>query len=55
MKFGDGLSDFHRKNSDIAVYYDRNELPMGLEIKNGRQFMLGSVQSVLLHREVTVA
>ncbi len=55
VKFGDGLSDFHRKNSDIAVYYDRNELPMGLEINNGREFVFSAIESVLLQKEVTVA
>ena len=54
VNFGDGLSDFHRRNCDIAVFYDSNELPMGLEIDNACEFVLASMQSVLLQKEVTV-
>ncbi len=55
VKFGDGTSDECRTNHEVAVYYDRNELPIGLEISKPRQFVLGSIQSVLLNEEVTVA
>jgi uncharacterized protein YuzE len=55
VKFGDGTSDFCRRNHEMSVYYDRNELPMGLEITKARQFVLGSIQSILLHEEVNVA
>lgn len=55
VKFGDGTLDFCRRNHEVAVYYDRNELPMGLEIAEARRFVLGSIQSVLLHREVSIA
>ena len=55
VKFGAGNSDSCRRNNVIAVYYDRNQLPAGLEIENGREFVLGTMQSVLLHREVNVA
>lgn len=55
VKFGDGVSDFCRRNYELTVCYDRNELPMGLEMENAREFILGIVQSVLLHEEVTVA
>ena len=55
VKFGEGVSDFHRKNHDISVYYDQNELPIGLEIEKARDFVLGTMQSVLLYKEVTIA
>ena len=55
IKFGDGASDFCRRNGEVTVSYDRNELPMGLKIEKARQFVLGSIQSVLLYEEVTVA
>jgi uncharacterized protein YuzE len=55
VKFGDGASDFCQRNREISVSYDKNELPMGLEITNARQFVLGSIRSVLLHEEVSVA
>jgi uncharacterized protein YuzE len=55
VKFGGGASQFCRRNHELAVYYDQNELPMGLEISNARQFVLGSIQSILLHEEVNVA
>ena len=55
VKLGEGASDLCRRNLDMSVYYDRNELPMGLEIANARRFVLGSIQSVLLHEEVRVA
>ena len=55
IKFGDGDSEFRRANQEIAIYYDRNELPMGLEIADGRAFVLGAIESVLLQKEVTVA
>ena len=55
VKFGDGSSDFRRKNREITVYYNKNELPTGLEIQKARQFVLSSMKSVLLHKEVTVA
>ena len=55
VKFGDGASDFCRRNHDLTVYYDKNELPMGLEIEKAREFILGTMQSVLLHKEVSVA
>lgn len=55
VKFGDGVSDFCRRNRELAVYYDQNELPMGLDIEKARQFILSSMQSVLLHKEVSVA
>ena len=55
IKLGDGISDFQRRCCDMAVYYDQNELPVGLEIEKGRQFVLGSVKSVLLKQEVSIA
>ena len=55
VKFGDGASDFCRRNHELTVYYDKNELPMGLEIEKAREFILGTMHSVLLHKEVTVA
>lgn len=55
VRFGDGASEFSRNNHDMTVYYDANELPMGLEITNARQFVLSSIKSVLLHEEVSVA
>ena len=55
IKLGDGSSDFGRENHEITVFYDRNELPMALEIDKAREFILGSLRSVLLHEEVTVA
>ena len=55
VKFGDGSFDFCRRNHELTVYYDKNELPMSLEIERAREFILGTVQSVLLHKEVTVA
>ena len=54
IKFGDGPSNFHRRYCDMAVYYDQNELPVGLEIEKGRQFVLGTLESVLLEKEVSV-
>ena len=41
VKFGDGVSNFCRRNHDLLVYYDQNELPMSLEIDKARQFILG--------------
>ena len=55
VKLGDGDSEFRRTNQGIAVHYDRNELPMGLDIAEGRDFVLRAIESVLLHKEVTVA
>ena len=55
VKFGDGASDFCRRNHELTVYYDKNELPMSLEIEKAREFILGIMQSILLHKEVTVA
>ena len=55
VRFGDGISDFCRRNHELTVYYDENELPIGLEIEKAREFVLGIMQSVLLHKEVTVA
>ena len=55
VRFGDGISDFCRRNYELTVYYDKNEPPMGLEIEKAREFILGTMQSVLLHKEVTVA
>ena len=55
VRLGEGASDFCRCNLEMSVYYDRNELPMGLEIANARRFVLGSIKSVLLHEEVSIA
>lgn len=55
VKFGEGAADICRRNHEIAVHYDRNELPMGLQIEEARQFILSPMQNVLLHREVSVA
>ena len=55
VKLGGGEPGFCRRNYELTVHYDRNELPMGLEIENAREFILGIVQSVLLHKEVTIA
>ena len=55
VKFGDGAPDFCRRNHELTVYYGENELPVGLEIEKARQFILGIMQSVLLHEEVSVA
>ena len=55
VKLGTGDYVACRRNHDIAVYYDENELPTGLEIKRARGFVLGSIQSVLLQEEVSVA
>ena len=54
VKFGDGHWDFRRKNRGIAVFYDRNQLPMGLEIDKAREFVLKSMESVLMQKEVSV-
>ena len=55
IKLGRAPPDSFRKNCDIAVRYDRKELPVGLEIEKGRQFVLGIMESVLLEKEVSVA
>ena len=55
IKFGDGTSNFQRRCCEMAVHYDHNELPVGLEIEKGRQFVLGTLESVLLEKEVSVA
>ena len=55
VNFGSGAPDVSRRNHDVAVYYDCNELPVGLEIAKAHQFVLGSMQSVLFNREVSVA
>ena len=55
VRLGAGDSDTCRRNHAFAVYYDQNELPTGLEVENAREFVLGIVQSVLFHKEVTVA
>ena len=55
VRFGDGASDFCRRSHEMSVYYDQDELPVGLEIGNASQFVLGSIRSVLLDEEVTVA
>ena len=54
IKFGDGAWNFQRRCCDMAVFYDHNELPVGLEIEKGRQFVLGILESVLLEKEVRV-
>ena len=51
VKFGDGISDFCRRNNELTVYYDKNELPTGLEIEKARQLYLGTMQSVLLQED----
>ena len=48
-------SDICRRSREVTIYYDRNELPTGLEIAKARQFELGSMKSVLLHEEVRIA
>ena len=55
VKFGAGASDFCLRNQEVAVYYDQNKLPMGLEIEKAREFVLGTMRSVLLHKEVSIA
>ena len=54
VDFGDAASEFCRRNLDLTVYYDKNELPKRLEILSAREFLLGSMQCVLLQQEVTV-
>jgi uncharacterized protein YuzE len=55
VRFGDGNFDSIRNSQGMLVYYGKNELPTGLEIANARQFVLGSIKSVLLKEEVRVA
>ena len=55
VEFGEPANEFSRRNGDLTVYYDKNELPMGLEVERAREFILGSMRSVLLHSEVRVA
>ena len=55
VELGDGPLDFCRRNQELTVHYDENELPVGLEIVRAREFILGTIQSVLLDKEVTVA
>ncbi len=55
VKFGSGDSNSRRRNNELAVYYDQKELPSGMKIENAQEFVLGIMQSVLLHEEVTVA
>ena len=55
VKFGEGISDSCRRSHELTVYYDKDELPIRLEIERAREFILGIMQSVLLHEEVTVA
>ena len=55
VKFGASASDFCLRNQEVAVYYDQNKLPMGLEIEKAREFVLGTMRSVLLHKEVSIA
>ena len=55
MKFGAGASDLCLRNQEVAVYYDQNKLPMGLDIEKVREFVLGTMRSVLLHKEVSIA
>ena len=55
IKLGDGTFNFQRRYCEMVVHYDHNELPVGLEIDKGRQFVLGTLESVLLEKEVSVA
>ena len=55
VRFGAGDSGTRRRNQEVAVYYDRNELPTGLEIRKARNFVLGTIKSILLHEEVSIA
>ena len=55
IKLGDGTFNFQRRYCEMVVYYDHNELPVGLEIDKGRQFVLGTLESVLLEKEVSIA
>ena len=54
VKFGAGAPDICRRNHKIAVRYDRNEMPTGLEIEKAREFVPGTMQSVVLHEEVSI-
>ena len=55
VKLGDSPSELCRRNHGMSVHYDISELPTGLEIENAQQFVLGSIKSVLLKEEVSVA
>ena len=55
VMLGDGISYSSRRNHELTVYYDQNELPVRLEIERAREFVLGTMQAVLLYKEVTVA
>ena len=55
VRFGNIDSSTRRRNHQVTVYYDQDELPTGLEIWKACEFVLGIMQSVLLHEEVSFA
>ena len=55
IKLGDGKFDYAEENEGVIVHYNKEEVPVLLEIMDAKRFVLNSLASIFSDQEVTVA
>ena len=54
VRFSDKPYDYAEENDGIISHLDENGIPVLLEIMDAKQFVLGSLASIMQNKEVTV-
>lgn len=55
ITLGDGKFDYAEENEGVIVHYNKEHVPVLLEILDAKQFVLNSLSSIFSEEEVTVA
>ena len=55
IQLGDGKFDYAEENEGVIVHYNKDNVPVLLEVLDAKQFVLNSLSSIFGEKEVTVA
>ena len=55
VRFSDKPYDYAEENDGIISHFDENGIPVLLEIMDAKEFVLGSLASIMQNKEVTVS
>ena len=53
VKLGDGKFDYAEENEGVIVHYNKDGVPVLLEIMDAKEFVLSSLASIMQNKEVT--
>ena len=55
IKLGDGKFDYAEENEGVIVHYNKDDVPVLLEIMDAKSFVLNSLASIFTNEEVSLA